>query len=310
MDLEILQYNVDTSCNYRCDDCSRFFDCTHEKKANLYKYWAYTATKERMAKVKHKIMVLSGKGGVGKSTVSANLAAALAAKGYKTGIIDLDLMGPSIPRLLGVGDKKMYLRLGEGIMPVMNSQGIKVMSMAHTMRDNDALTWFHDMKKSAVEGFLTQVIYDELDYLIIDLPPGTGTETTSVIRYLSDMDGAVIVTIPTEVSQRVARKAITLCNKAEIPVLGVIENMSGCVCSHCGKESPVLSVGGGLRMAEEMGVPFLGPIPLEEIASRDSDEGKPFITNHPDSVSAQAFTVIVNKIEETIKAKERMKSKE
>lgn len=304
-DLEIVQYNVDLKCDYKCADCSRFFDCTHERKSDILKYWAYKATNERMKNVKHKIVVLSGKGGVGKSTVSANLAAALAARGYETGIVDLDLMGPSIPRLLGVGDKKMYLRLGEGILPVVNEQGIKVMSMAHTLRDNEAVVWFHDLKKSAVEGFLTQVMFGELDYLVLDLPPGTGSEVSIVMRYLSDMDGAIIVTIPTEVSQKVARKAITLCEKAGIPVLGVIENMSGYVCKHCGKEAPVFNIGGGIKMAEEMGVPVLGRIPLEEVASSDSDEGKPFVTNHPDSASAKAFALIVDKIEEITQAKEK-----
>ena len=303
--IEILHYNVDLKCDYKCADCSRYFDCTEERKANILNYWAYRATNKRMESVKHKIAVLSGKGGVGKSTVSTNLAAALAARGYKTGIVDLDLMGPSIPRLLGVADKKMYLRLGEGILPVVNEQGIKVMSMAHTLRDNEAVVWFHDMKKSAVEGFLTQVLYGDLDYLVIDLPPGTGTEVSSVMRYLSDMDGAVIVTIPTEVSQKVARKAITLCKKAGIPVLGVIENMSGYVCSHCGKESLVFDVGGGIRMAKDMDVPVLGRVPLEEVAARDSDEGKPFVTNHPDSASARAFGEIVNKIEEAVRDKSR-----
>jgi ATP-binding protein involved in chromosome partitioning len=302
--IEILQYNVDLRCDYKCADCSRYFDCTDKRKADILNYWAYKATNERMKDVKHKLVVLSGKGGVGKSTVSANLAAALAARGYKTGVVDLDLMGPSIPRLLGVADKKMYLRLGEGILPVINEKGIKVMSMAHTLKDNEAVVWFHDMKKSAVEGFLTQVLYGELDYLVIDLPPGTGTEVSSVMRYLSDMDGAIIVTIPSEVSQKVARKAITLCNRAGIPVLGVIENMSGFVCSHCGEEAPIFNVGGGIRMAEEMGVPVLGRIPLEEIAARDSDEGKPFVTNHPDSASAKAFERIVDQIEDATRKKQ------
>ena len=298
MDLEILNYNADSnSCNYRCFECSRYFDCNYNlKEQTLQKYWVYKSNKKCLADVKYKIMVLSGKGGVGKSTVSANLAAELRARGNATGVMDLDLMGPSIPRLLGVSDKKMFLRLGEGILPVINEQGIKVMSMAHTLRDDEALTWFHNMKRSAVEGFLTQILYGELNYLIIDLPPGTGTETSSVIRYLNENSGAVIVTIPTDVSHKVARKPVELCRKAGIPILGVIENMSGYACPHCGKISDVLCASGGRQMAEELDIPYLGRIPLEEIASQDSDTGKPFVINHPESTAARCFKDIVDKI--------------
>jgi len=254
---------------------------------------------ERMSKVKHKIAVISGKGGVGKSVVTANLAVAFALNGRegRVGILDADIHGPCIPKIIGL--KGTRLQAGPpGIFPASGPLGIKVVSMDFLLPEQETpVIWRGPLKYQAIRQFLSDIVWGELDYLFIDLPPGTGDEPLSVMQLLPDMDGVVIVTIPSEVSQGVVKKAVSFARQLKTRILGIIENMSGFICPNCGAEINIFKVGGGEKIANEMGIPFLGRIPIDPKICEDSDEGTPFILKHRDSAAAKAFTEIVKKIE-------------
>ena len=257
----------------------------------------------RMGKVKHKIAVISGKGGVGKSLVTVNLAALLAKdrREGRVAIFDADLTGPCVPKMMGLKDEKLMAG-PPGIFPAVGAEGVKVISMALFLPSDDTpVIWRGPLKMGAIRQFLAEVAWGPLDYLLVDLPPGTGDESLSVLQLLPEMDGVVIVTIPSEVSQSVVKKAITFARKMDVPIFGVVENMSGMICPHCGETIEVFSKGGGERVAEEMDVEFLGSIPLDPRISADSDEGTPFILRHPDSPASKEFMRIVEKIEEKVK---------
>ncbi|MCD6536989.1 Mrp/NBP35 family ATP-binding protein [Candidatus Bathyarchaeota archaeon] len=255
-----------------------------------------------MSKVKHKIAVISGKGGVGKSVVTANLAVAFALNGRegRVGILDADIHGPCIPKIIGL--KGTRLQVGPpGIFPASGPLGIKVVSMDFLLPEQETpVIWRGPLKYQAIRQFLSDIVWGELDYLFIDLPPGTGDEPLSVMQLLPDMDGVVIVTIPSEVSQGVVKKAVSFARQLKTRILGVIENMSGFICPNCGAEINIFKVGGGEKIANEMGIPFLGRIPIDPKICEDSDEGTPFILKHRDSAAAKAFTEIVKKIEEMV----------
>jgi len=256
--------------------------------------------RERMGKVKHKIAVMSGKGGVGKTLVTVNLSLELALNN-KVAILDADLTGPCVPKMMGL--KGSRLDAGPaGIAPVKGPRGVGVVSMDFLLPTDDSpVIWRGPLKTSAIKQFLGEVAWGELDYLLVDLPPGTGDESLSILQLLPKMDGVIIVTIPSEVSQAVVKKSITFAHKMNTPIFGLIENMAGLVCPHCGETINVFSEGGGAKVAEEMGVELLGSIPLDPRISRDSDEGTPFIISHPDSAAAKSFKSIVEKIEEKVK---------
>ena len=259
--------------------------------------------KLRMGKIKHKIAIISGKGGVGKSLVTVNLAALLAKDGRegRVAIFDADLTGPCVPKMMGLKGEKLMAG-PPGIFPAVGAEGVKVISMALFLPSDDSpVIWRGPLKMGAIRQFLGEVAWGPLDYLLVDLPPGTGDESLSVLQLLPEMDGVVIVTIPSEVSQSVVKKAITFARKMGVPIFGVVENMSGMVCPHCGETIEVFSKGGGERVAEEMDVEFLGSIPLDPRISADSDEGTPFILRHPDSPASKEFMRIVEKIEEKVK---------
>ncbi len=259
----------------------------------------------KMKKIEHKIAVISGKGGVGKSTVTVNLAMALAMHGYvnSVGILDADIHGPCVPKMLGL--KGQRLPAGPmGIFPVAGPLGIKVVSMDFLLPTDDSpVIWRGPLKMKAIQQFLSDIMWGDLDFLFIDLPPGTGDEPLSVMQLLPEMDGVVIVTIPSEVSQIVVKKAVMFAKQLGIPVIGIIENMSGFVCPKCKTEINIFKVGGGQKIAKELGVPFLGRIPIDPLICEDSDEGKPFIIGHRDSPSTEAFMKIVKKIEAFLKHK-------
>ena len=259
--------------------------------------------KKRMSRVKHKIAVISGKGGVGKSLVTVNLATALAVnnKDRRVAILDADLTGPCVPKMMGL--KGQRLDVGPvGIAPVKGPEGVGVVSMDFLLPTDDSpVIWRGPLKMGAIRQFLGEVAWGPLDYLLVDLPPGTGDESLSILQLLPEMDGVIIVTIPSEVSQAVVKKAVTFARKMEVPVFGVIENMAGLVCPHCGETINVFSEGGGARVAEEMEVELLGSIPIDPRVSTDSDEGTPFILRHPDSPAAKSFMDLVKKIEEKVK---------
>jgi ATP-binding protein involved in chromosome partitioning len=259
-----------------------------------------------MDKIKRKIVVLSGKGGVGKSTVTTNLAMALAHLGYadRVGVLDADITGPTIPKMLGV--RGVGLDVGEpGILPARGPLGTRVVSMDFLLpSDETPVIWRGPLKSMAIRQFLSEVQWGDLDFLLVDLPPGTGDEALTVMQSIPNITGVVIVTIPSEVSQLVVKKAVTFTAQLKAPILGIVENMSGFVCPKCGTEISIFRTGGGQKIAEELRVPFLGKIPIDPRICEDSDTGTPFIVQHPDSLSAVAFREIVAKITIKIEARE------
>lgn len=256
--------------------------------------------KERMGKIKHKIAIISGKGGVGKSTVTVNLATAFAQRGFKVGVLDADIHGPSVPKLLGL--EGQLVKYGPpGAFPVEGPLGMKVMSIDFFLPEQAPTIWRGPLKMRAIRQFLVDIIWGELDFLFIDLPPGTGDEPLSIAQLLPEMDGVVIVTMPTGLSSAVVKKAITFAERLNMPIIGVVENMSGFICPHCGKKTEIFQSGGGKKMSEQTGVPFLGSIPIDPKISVDADKGRPFVTAHKDSAAAKAFMEIVAKVDNYLK---------
>ncbi len=256
---------------------------------------------DNLKKIKHKILVMSGKGGVGKSTVAANLAVALSMKGLETGLLDVDIHGPSIPKMLKIEDA-VITGDREGLQPVIVPPHLRVMSMAFLLQDRDLpVIWRGPMKMGVIKQFLGDVRWGELDFLIADLPPGTGDEPLSIAQLIKDIDGTVIVTTPQDVALLDARKATKFSESVKVPVLGIVENMSGFTCPHCGEEIELFKRGGGKKAAEEMKVPFLGAIPLDADVVQSSDDGMPIVLSKPESETAKAFLSIadgiMNKIE-------------
>jgi ATP-binding protein involved in chromosome partitioning len=268
--------------------------------------------RERMNKIRHKIAVISGKGGVGKSTVTVNLAMAFAVHGHvnHVGILDADIHGPSVPKMLGIAGQR--LQVGPlGAFPASGPLGIKVVSMDFLLPDeNSPVIWRGPLKMTAIRQFLSDIVWGDLDVLLIDLPPGTGDEPLSVAQLLPEMDGVVIVTIPSEVSQIVVKKSAFFARQVGMPIIGIVENMSGFVCPKCGSKADIFQSGGGRKIAEELRIPFLGSIPIDQSVCQDADRGTPFILEHVDSPASKSFMEIVEKIEDFLKSKERMKKTE
>lgn len=230
----------------------------------------------RMCGIRHKIIVLSGKGGVGKSTVAVNLAVSLSMEGQRVGLLDIDIHGPSVPRLLKLEGKQIQSD-GSALVPVDFSENLKVMSIGFLLQERDAaVIWRGPMKYGVIKQFLKDVQWGELDYLIIDSPPGTGDEPLAVCQLIENPEGAIVVTTPQELAILDVRKSITFCKQLNVPVLGVIENMSGFLCPKCGELTEIFKRGGAERMATEMGVPFLGRIPIDPLVVAACDAGAPF----------------------------------
>ena len=248
--------------------------------------------RKRVKQIKHQVLVLSGKGGVGKSTVAVNLAMSLALAGKNVGLLDIDIHGPSVPKILGI-EKEIVQTIGDTILPVEMVENLKVMSIGFLLRQsNDAVIWRGPMKYQMIKQFLKDVQWGILDFLIVDSPPGTGDEPLSIVQLLEDADGAVIVTTSQEVALSDVRKCISFCNVIDLSVLGVLENMSGFVCPKCGERTDVFKSGGGENMAREMGVPFLGRIPIDPEIVQSCDSGKPFVFHYNQSQTAKAFKKI------------------
>jgi ATP-binding protein involved in chromosome partitioning len=246
--------------------------------------------------VKHVILVLSGKGGVGKSTVSVNLAFALANHGKKVGLLDLDFHGPNIPKMLGIEDQRPAV-LANAIEPVHVTGNLAVMSMAFLLPDTSTpVVWRGPMKMGAIQQFLAEVNWGALDYLVVDLPPGTGDEALTIAQLAPNVRGAVIVTTPQDVAVMDAIKATKFIEKLDLPVIGVIENMSGMVCPHCGVTIDLFSTGGGKKAAEDLGVPFLGAIPLDPEMVKAGDEGRPYILRHVNSPTWKAVDSVMENL--------------
>ncbi|QLH74328.1 MAG: Mrp/NBP35 family ATP-binding protein [Methanomassiliicoccales archaeon] len=257
---------------------------------------------KKLGKIKHKIIVMSGKGGVGKSTVATNLAMCISMRGLNTGIMDADIHGPNIPKMLGVEDAPLMAD-GEGIFPVDVTPHLRTISMAFLLSDKDSpVVWRGPAKMGAIRQFLSDVNWGDLDYLVVDLPPGTGDEPLSVAQLIPEADGAIIVTTPQDVALLDSRKSVMFAKKLGLPVLGIVENMSGFKCPHCGEQIDLFKVGGGERAAKDLAVPFLGRVPIDQAMVISGDEGRPIVLSAPDSPGAKAFEEIAEKVISTIES--------
>ena len=249
----------------------------------------------RLCRIKHKIVVLSGKGGVGKSTVAVNLAVALMLFGKRVGLLDVDIHGPSVPTMLGLEGEKIR-DCEDGLLPVALGS-LKVMSVAFLLREqDDAVIWRGPMKMSVIRQFLQDVSWGDLDYLIIDSPPGTGDEPLSVCQLISSLDGAVVVTTPQKVAAVDVRKSVTFCRQLKVPILGIVENMDGFICPGCGELTRIFRSGGGRKIAEDMGVPFLGSIPIDPQIVKACDDGQSYINHYSASQTAVKMQEILKLI--------------
>jgi len=255
--------------------------------------------KERMAKIKYKIAVLSGKGGVGKTTVAVNLAYTLAIRGYKVGLLDADIYGPDVPIALGI-NKKFPEGSEEGIEPILGPLNIRTMSLQYLLeRDYDPEIWMGPQVVKAIHQLLSYVNWSYKDYLIIDLPPGTGDEVLGIIKSIEDLTGLVVVVTPQKIAVSDARKAIAMAKIVKVPIIGVIENMRGFICPHCGKITYIFGKGGGEKAAKEFNIEFLGWLPLDVRIMEWTDEGKPFVAEENTELHTR-FIEIVSKIEKRV----------
>ncbi len=296
---------------------------------------AYAQMKRKMSmqemglQIKHKIMVLSGKGGVGKSTVATGLALSLAGKGHNVGLLDIDITGPNVPKMLGLGNHRLHVESGR-IHPAVGHSGVKVISMAFLLEDEDTpVVWRGPIKLGAIQQFIGDVEWGELDYLVIDFPPGTSDEPLTVAQSLPDIDGMVIVTTPQDVALLDSRKSVGFAKSLKVPIIGIVENMSGYtirgtaepnalmkiaspngssveVCAdsdgNWATTLDIFKVGGGKDTAEEMGVPFLGSLPFDPGVVRGGDDGVHRIVADPEGESAVAFAALVAQVNANISA--------
>ncbi|EEB07872.1 iron-sulfur cluster assembly ATPase Nbp35 [Schizosaccharomyces japonicus yFS275] len=254
---------------------------------------------ERLNKIKHKILVLSGKGGVGKSTFSAQLAWALSLDENKqVGLLDVDICGPSIPTIMGVQNEEIH-QSNEGLSPVYVCENLGVMSIGFLLPSEDSsVIWRGPKKNGIIKQFIKDVYWADLDYLVVDTPPGTSDEHLSLVQFFkqSGVDGAIIISTPQEVSLQDVRKEINFCQKAKIPILGLVENMSGFVCPSCHNKSNIFiaNTGGGEALAAEFSIPFLGRVPLDPRITQACDYGKSFVDECPESPASEAIIKIID----------------
>ncbi|EPX73081.1 iron-sulfur cluster assembly ATPase Nbp35 [Schizosaccharomyces octosporus yFS286] len=262
---------------------------------------------ERLSKIKNKVLVLSGKGGVGKSTFSSQLAWALSLEEDKQiGLMDVDICGPSIPRIMGV-EKEEAHQSSEGWSPIYVCPNLAVMSIGFLLpSDDSSVIWRGPKKNGLIKQFIKDVNWENLDFLIVDTPPGTSDEHLSLVQFFKNagIDGAIVVTTPQEVALQDVRKEIDFCRKASIPVLGVVENMSGFVCPSCRNKTNIFTVntGGGEALAQEMNIPFLGRVPLDPAIARSCDFGKSFVDECPESPASEIIIDIINKVDQNLQA--------
>jgi ATP-binding protein involved in chromosome partitioning len=266
-----------------------------ERKRQMVEQQANIA--KNLGRIKRKLVVMSGKGGVGKTTVAVNLASAFAALGRSVGLMDVDIHGPNVPKMLHLEESKIQAD-DNGIIPITTENNLKVISMAFLLPDPDSpVIWRGPMKMQVINQFLGDVQWGDLDYLIVDLPPGTGDESLSIAQQIPGAE-AVIVTTPQDVALLDSRKSVNFARQLNMPVLGIIENMSGLKCPHCGKDIDLFKTGGGERAAKDMNVPFLGRLPIDPEVVSTGDSGTPIVFKSEKSESAKAFFAIADNIEE------------
>ncbi len=281
-----------------CGGCETS-SCSAQKQKpdeQLEEFLERQALTNQMCKIKNKILVLSGKGGVGKSTVSANLAVSLSLKGKQVGLLDVDIHGPSIPTLLGIKNPQI-MKKGDKIIPLEASPNLKVMSIAFLLGNpDDPIIWRGPMKMSMIKQFLKDVEWGDLDYLIIDFPPGTGDEPLSTAQLISEDRKAIIVSTPQEVALADVRKSVNFCKQLDLPILGVVENMSGFVCPHCNEITNIFKNGGAEKMCNDMDIPFLGKLPIDPELVVTADAGDIFVHQNAETQITKPFHNIVEKI--------------
>ena len=274
-----------------CSSCGSAESCSAEEKQRREE----EQLQGRLAHIKHYIMVMSGKGGVGKSTVAVNLAVSLVQQGLKVGLLDADIHGPNLPKMLGLGNCRLQATEG-GIVPMEFIPGLSVVSMAFMLENVDnPVVWRGPLKHTVIKQFVADVQWGDLDCLVVDLPPGTGDEPLSVAQVLKPVDGSVIVTTPQEVALLDSRKSVVFSQQLKIPVIGIVENMSGLLCPHCGKEIDLFKKGGGEIAARELNVPFLGRIPIDPQIVVNGDAGKPYVIAFPESQAAKNLKQVADK---------------
>ena len=290
---------------HTCEMCefNNETDCKADK--NEHNRWLVN---KRMNEIKHKLIVGSNKGGVGKSTVTTNLAIALQESGYSVGLADADLHGPNIPKLLQA--EKVRLKSTDvGIDPYETSNGLKVASLGFLIEDpNMHIAWRDAVKYDFIIELLGNINWGPLDYLLFDLPPGTGNEQITIIDFIGEVDGAVVVTTPQDLAILDARKMISFSRDSNVPIVGVIENMSTMSCPHCEKDIDVFKKGGGKNLAEELVLPYLGSIPLDGEIVANSDNGQPVVLSRPDSVAAKAFMTLAENCHKFLNPEEAFKN--
>ncbi|MEA1963959.1 MAG: Mrp/NBP35 family ATP-binding protein [Candidatus Aerophobetes bacterium] len=260
--------------------------------------------KERMDIIKHKLIIVSGKGGVGKSAVAVNLAYSLLFQSKEVGILDVDIHGPSLAKMLGIENLRLGASQKDTVEPIPVTPHLKAVTIASLLESSDTpVIWRGPLKMKLIAQFLGNVNWSSLDYLIIDSPPGTGDEPLSVAQLIPGMDGMIIVTTPQDVALLDSRKSIGFAKALKVPVIGIIENMSGLICPHCGGKIDLFKTGGGERAAENLKVPFLGRIPIEPTIVDSTDEGKPFVQNYKETETAKVMDRIAMKIMQRVKNK-------
>ncbi len=250
-----------------------------------------------MRAINKKIMIMSGKGGVGKSTVAANLAARLAERGYKVGLLDADIHGPSIPKMFGIDEQNPTVD-NDGIVPIKVTDNLCVMSVALLLEDKDApVIWRGPAKMAAIKQFLEDVSWGNLDYLIVDLPPGTGDEPLSIAQLIERIEGAVVVTTPQDIALISVRKSIKFAEILNVPVIGIVENMGGIVCPHCDKKIDIFNKGGVKKASDDFGVPILGELPLDPAIAEIEDMGRVHIDIGGEGHWVKNFAAIVDAVD-------------
>lgn len=277
------------------------------KRGEVGKAGSRTA-EDNLKNVKHKLVVMSGKGGVGKSTIAVNLAMDLAMRGKAVGLLDADIHGPSVPKMLGIQDMPITANSNGKMMPVTVPPNLKIFSMAFLLQSRDSpVIWRGPVKMGALRQFLEEVEWGDLDYLIVDLPPGTGDEPLSIAQLIPSPDGSIIVTTPQDVALLSVRKSISFSKVVGLKVIGIIENMGQMQCPHCGKGIAIFGGGGGGKAAQDFGVEFLGSIPLDESIANSGDSGNPFVISDADNSVSDAFSNIVDKIITSVEKKKQPK---
>lgn len=255
---------------------------------------------ETLKKIKHRIVVFSGKGGVGKTTVAVNLSYTLVQKKFKVGLLDADITGPNVPKMIGLDGVPWVDSEKKNIMP-QEKKGLQVISIAPMIPGDQPVIWRGPLRSGAITQFLSDVVWGDLDFLLADLPPGTGDEVlTTAQKMLPQM--AIIVTTPQEISLTDCRRAVNMAKKLNIPKIGVVENMSGLVCPHCKKEIDLFDTGGGEKMASEMGAAFLGRIPIEIETRKGGDTGEPIVLTDSESSTSKAFNAIAKNVSTLLSA--------